>query len=117
MLKIRQNSGSSWFEENVRVFTEKEKVQAEWCESDSQVSECVNEQSPEKFNSTTSSFLDIIEEMSSNLAKAKSDDEKIQWLSWNMSNTMSVNDIIDELWLYVNGEWKFENDMRAKLSE
>ena len=59
------DSESSWFEENVRVFTEKEKVQAEWCESDSQASDCVNEQSPEKFNSTTSSFLDIIEEMSS----------------------------------------------------
>ena len=28
-----------------------------------------------------------------------------------------MNDVIYEMWLYVNGEWRFENNMRAKLSE
>ena len=111
------DSESSWFNENVKEYCDKEKLQAEWCESNSQKSDCESEASPVKFNSTTSSLLETFDMISENLAKTQSDDEKTQWLSWNISNATSVNDVIDQLWLFVNGELKFEKNMRSKLSE
>ena len=42
---IKMSSGSSWFNENVKLFTQKEKRQADWCEPNSQTSECESEAS------------------------------------------------------------------------
>ena len=88
--------------------------EGEVCESPSCES---SESSIMKFNSTTSSYLENIDEYMVETAKLKDETEKIQWMSYSLENVWSVNDIMDKLWLYVNGNWKFESNMSQKLSE